>query len=174
MRTFSRFILFVGFLFATAFAVTTTVHCQDQKKSDTDRIIITVGAGADELNDLVDTDYEYAIKVAANARIIGYKTRLGGKFVFDKLSNIQRYSFGPELAYYVRYVGVYGHFLVGFETINNVPGRQFTRTVGGGFRINLGDHVVVNPFQFDSTRGVRAPFGSPGVNQFSASVGVRF
>ena len=170
MRTFSRLVLFVGFIFATVVAVSSQVHCQEQK----DRIILTVGAGADELTDFLNTSYyEYAIKIAANAKVVsGSNVRLGGKFVFDKLENIKRYSAGPELSYNIKFVEPYAHFLLGAETYN-VPGRNFTRTVGAGVRLNFG-HVVLNPFQVDSTRGVRAPFGSAGVTQFSGSVGIRF
>ena len=169
MRTFSRLVLFVGFIFATIVAVSTNVHCQEQN----DRIIITAGVGADELSDLINTDYEYDIKVAVNAKIVGNKARLGGKFVFDKLSNIKRYSAGPEVSYHFSFVEPYGHFLVGAETYDGLGQEEFIRTIGAGVRLNFG-HFVFNPFQIDSIRGVRAPFGSPGVNQFSASAGIRF
>ena len=170
MRRLSRFIFFLGFVFTALFCMSTVVHCQEQK----DRIIITVGAGADELTDFLNTSYyEYAIKIAANAKVVsGSNVRLGGKFVFDKLENIKRYSAGPELSYNIKFVEPYAHFLLGAETYN-VPGRNFTRTVGAGVRLNFG-HIVLNPFQVDSTRGVRAPFGSAGVTQFSGSVGIRF
>lgn len=168
MRTFSRFIFFLGFVFTALFCMSTVVHCQEQK----DRIIITVGAGADELTDFLNTSYyEYAIKIAANAKIVsGSNVRLGGKFVFDKLENIKRYSAGPELSYNIKFVEPYAHFLLGAEI---TPDRNFIRTVGAGVRLNFG-HIVLNPIQVDSTRGVRAPFGSAGVTQFSASIGVRF
>jgi hypothetical protein len=169
MRTFSRLVFFVGFIFATMVAVSSQVHCQEQK----DHIIVTVGVGADELNNLVNTVYEYDFKVAVNAKIIGSKARLGGKFVFDKLPNIKRYSAGPEVSYHFSFVEPYGHFLIGAETYDGLGQRQFKRTIGAGVRLNFG-HFVFNPFQIDSIRGVRAPFGSPGVNQFSASAGIRF
>lgn len=169
MRTFSRLVLFVGFIFATVVAASSQVHCQEQK----DRIILTVGVGADELSDLINTDYEYDIKVAVNAKIVGNKARLGGKFVFDKLPNIKRYSAGPEVSYHFSFVEPYGHFLVGAETYDGLGHNEFIRTIGAGVRLNFG-HFVLNPFQIDSIRGVRAPFGSPGVNQFSASAGIRF
>lgn len=158
------------FVITTFLALAASAFAQDKAK---DSIILTVGVGADEISDLLDTQYNYAVKVAANAKIAGDNARLGGKFVFDKTDGSKRYSAGPEFSYKIRFVEPYAHFLIGAETLDGIEGRAFIRTVGAGVRLNYG-HVVINPLQIDSTRGLRAPFLSQGVTQFSASVGVRF
>lgn len=172
MRYFSRFILFVGFMLVTLFCVASTGYCQEQK----DRIIITVGAGAEEISNIfTDTYYLTAVKATVNAKVVGNKTRLGAKFVFDRFYYSKRYSAGAELSYKFS-KGVfepYGHILVGREYVNSSVLKDFVRTLGAGVRINLG-YLVLNPFQAETTRGLREPFGAPGTNQFSASVGVRF
>ena len=169
MKLLSRFILFVTFLFAAA----SGVYCQETK----DRIIITIGAGAEEVSNIfTDTYYLTAAKATVNVKVVGNKTRLGAKFVFDRFYYSKRYSAGVELSYKFG-KGVfepYGHILVGKEYVNSSVLEDFVRTLGAGIRINVGPYLVVNPFQAETTRGLREPFGAPGTNQFSASVGIRF
>ena len=131
-----------------------------------DSVIITVGFIAGECLDLFDTSYGPGITAALNAKIVGDKTRLGGKFRFDKLDEIKAYSFGPELSHKLGFVKPYAHFLVGFQTVPGVDDEEIIRTVGGGVRLNIGQHVVINPLQIDFTNREK--------RQLSASVGVRF
>ena len=144
------------------------VRCQDKPK---DSVIITVGFAADEVKDLLNTDYNPGLTVALNAKIVGNKTRLGGKFRFDKIEDIKTYTFGPELSHKFGFVEPYGHFLIGYQTLDGIEGKEIVRMLGAGVRLNFG-HIVLNPFQFDQTRS--GGFLSPGRNQFSASIGVCF
>src|SRR5262245_3631383 len=137
-------------------------QAQDNPK---DSVIITVGFIADEYLDLFDTSYRPGITAALNAKIAGDKTRLGGKFRFDKLDEIKAYSFGPELCHKISFVDPYAHFLVGFQTVTGVNEKEIIRTVGACVRLNLG-HVVLNPLQIDFTNREK--------RQLSASVGLRF
>jgi len=165
MKSLLKITLFsiLAVVFFAAFAL-----AQDKPK---DTVIITVGFAADELHDLVNTDYRPGITATLNAKIVGSKTRLGGKFRFDKLEEVKTYTFGPELSHKLGFVEPYAHFLVGYQTVDGFEGKEIVRTVGAGVRLNFG-HVVLNPFQFDQTRS--GGFLSPGRNQFSASIGVRF
>ena len=140
---------------------------------DKDRVILTIGAGADEYTYVFDTAYEAAVKGTVNVKVVGSKTRLGAKFVFDRLYDSKRYSGGAELSHTFKFVAPFGHILIGKEYLNSSVISDFIRTLGAGVRVNLG-YLVLIPLQIDSTRGLREPFGSPGVTQFSASVGVRF
>lgn len=145
------------------------VYCQESK----DRVIITVGIGAEEITSLFDTEYYTAAKVAVNAKIVGSKARLGGKFVFDRFYYSKRYSVGPELSYHLKFVEPYAHILIGKEYVNSSNVDDFVRTVGAGVRLNFG-YLTYNVVQVDSTRGLRAPLASPGTTQFSTSLGIRF
>lgn len=138
-----------------------------------DRVIFTVGVGADEISYVFDTRYETVAKIVGNVKVTGNKARLGGKFVFDRLYESKRYTAGPELSYKFGYIEPYGHILIGKEYLNSSPISDFVRTVGAGVRINSGFLTIV-PFQIDSTRGLKEPLGSPGVTQFSAHIGFRF
>ena len=141
---------------------------QDKPKNT---VILTVGFIADEYKDLIDRTYSPGITATLNAKIAGNKTRFGGKFRFDKVEEFKSYTFGPELSHNIGFVEPYAHFLIGYQTVDGLDGKEIIRTVGAGVRLNFG-HIVLNPFQIDSTRS--GGFLSQGKNQFSASLGVRF
>lgn len=158
-------------LFTIILLLPSAVFAQDYK----DRVIVTVGIGAEEIQNIfTDTYYLTDAKVAVNAKAYGNKkVRLGGKFVFDRFYYSKRYSAGPELSYKLGIVEPYGHLLIGKEYVNSSPLSDFVRTIGAGVRVNIG-YLVLVPFQVETTRGLREPFGAPGTNNFSAGVGVRF
>ena len=165
--------LTIIFAFAALALFVAAAQAQDKPK---DTVILTVGLLDSRYSALFDLGAEnrQGVTAAANVRIVGGKTRLGGKFRFDQVAETRRYLFGPEVGHtFKKFFTPYGHALFGFEDAYKAStNRRVARLYGGGVRFNVGDHLVFNPAQYDAvfTEGP----GQQRVDQVSASIGVRF
>jgi hypothetical protein len=164
--------LTIIFAFAALALFVAAAQAQDKPK---DNVIITVGLLDSRYSALFDLGAEnrQGVTGAANVRIVGNKTRLGGKFRFDQVAETRRYLFGPEVGHTFKFFTPYGHALFGFEDAYRASSdRRVARLYGGGVRFKAGPHLVLNPFQYDAvfTEGP----GQKRVDQVSASIGIAF
>lgn len=155
---------------------------RSQEPSGKDNFIVTAGFLLDEAKQIVEFyEYEQGFSGTIRGRITGDKTQLAGKLRYDRVtgSQIQRFLFGPEVQHRIKFLGIYGHALFGFQRgFGDNPSTEniFARTYGGGVRLYVGDHIVIEPFEYNATvtEGVGLSALRGASKQIATRVGFKF
>lgn len=185
MKSLSRFILFVGFVFAISFAATTTGHCQEKKyrfsveatynrtdipayneKAEVDNVNgFTLGGNVSLFNfgksGSVSAAYNFRRKL--NQEVFpDYHNGMG---IVDLYRDVDTHSVGGEIAYSVFFAGLY----YGARKIHEDAPYQLVRYVRLGVKIPTGKRFYVKGYlDYEQPYG-QLPMGF--VNPYNRTLG---
>lgn len=177
MRTFSRLVLFVGFLFVTMVAVSSQVHCQDDKTAKltvgyvTDGVVVPSPIeGVRNLN-AISASLEPTVWIQKNEKNPNHGAKLSGVVYFKRQihyyeieeENVDTYAAGANFSYRIGKGGIFepwAGLLVGVRYAED-EGRKFTDIIRAGVDLNFGHIGLRTEIGRQRTRNTfEAPTGS--------------